>query len=302
MGTDVRVTVVDGAPDLARRARRRIEALEARWSRFYGDSEVSAINMRAGEPVVVSTDTRLLVRRAVDAWRLTDGAFDPTVLGPLVRAGYDRSFDVTAPFTHDGVSDLGMGADGIEITDRSVRCRTGTGFDPGGLGKGLAADIVAEELRVAGAKGACVDIGGDLRMFGTAPDGGDWRIAIEHPWSAVPVTRVALRGGAVATSTTLRRRWHVGGAPRHHLIDPATGRSTTSTLVFATVVAGEAWAAEALAKALVIRGEPDPFALLDQTGAEALVVDQFGRVTTSFGLAEFTDHAAVPRSVVAVGA
>jgi DMSO/TMAO reductase YedYZ heme-binding membrane subunit len=79
--------------------------------------------------------------------------------------------------------------------------------------------------------------------------------------------------GAVASSTTLRRRWTVAGEARHHLIDPATGRPSTSRRTFATVVAGYAWAADVLAKALILDDERDPFALLRTSGAEALIVD-----------------------------
>src|SRR5207302_3773256 len=141
MGSDAHVIVVGGPHTLAAYARRRIDALEDRWSRFRSDSEVSELNRRAGDAVHVSADTLVLVRRALDAWELTGGLFDPTVLGDVLRAGYDRSFDARAPFDRSGSSDLGLGAAGIELDGETVRLPAGTGFDPGGLGKGLAADL-----------------------------------------------------------------------------------------------------------------------------------------------------------------
>src|SRR3954464_4275841 len=92
MGSDAHVVVV-GPRHLAEHAELRIADLERRWSRFDARSEVSALNRHAGDPVVVSPETLELVERALDAWRLTGGRFDPTVLGALLRAGYDRSFD-----------------------------------------------------------------------------------------------------------------------------------------------------------------------------------------------------------------
>ena len=65
-----------------------------------------------------------------------------------------------------------------------MRLPAGSGFDPGGIGKGLAADIVSAELLAAGARGACVNLGGDLRVTGEAPGGGTWTVAVEHPGSA----------------------------------------------------------------------------------------------------------------------
>ena len=93
MGSDVHVVVVGGSVDTLDRAVARIEQLESRWSRFRPDSEVTMLNNSAGHPVVVSSDARLLVSRAIEAWRLTGGSFDPTLLDDLRRAGYDRSFE-----------------------------------------------------------------------------------------------------------------------------------------------------------------------------------------------------------------
>jgi thiamine biosynthesis lipoprotein len=113
-------------------------------------------------------------------------------------------------------------------------------------------------------------------------------VAVEHPDTDEPIAMVGVGDGAVATSTTLRRRWQVEGVERHHLIDPATGEPSTSDLVLATVVAGEAWAAEVLAKAVLLRGSAHPFDLLGGTGAEAIAVTRDGVQMTSDGFAAFT--------------
>ncbi len=102
----------------------------------------------------------------------------------------------------------------------------------------------------------------------------------------------------MATSTTLRRRWQVDGEVRHHLIDPATGLPSESDLTLATVVAGEAWAAEVLAKAVLLRGSAHPFDLIDGSGAEALVVDDDGTITVSSGLPEFLGGASIARRII----
>ena len=107
-----------------------------------------------------------------------------------------------------------------------------------------------------------------------------------------------LARGAVATSTTLRRRWHVGGEIRHHLIDPATGRPSDSNLTFVTVVAGHAWTAEVLAKAVLLHGTPLPFDLVAAQGAAALTVDRDGRVEASPGIGDLSRRARFPTSCV----
>lgn len=284
MGSDAHVVVVGGPRSLALEAEHRIADLERRWSRFDDRSEVSALTRFAGSPVVVTPETLELVERALAAWRLTNGLFDPTVLGALVRAGYDRSFDELGPKVAHGESSLQSGADGIEIIANTVQLPENTGFDPGGIGKGLAADIVSDELRAEGAEGVCINLGGDVRVDGICPTGGAWTVAIEHPELQDPFARVGIARGAVATSTTLRRAWRIDGEPRHHLIDPITGEPSTGSLAFATVVSGHAWMAEVLAKAVLLRGAPRQFDLVDACDAAAFTIDHHGRVAASRGI------------------
>jgi len=283
MGAAAHVIVVGGPASLAREAERRIVDLERRWSRFDARSEVSALTRHAGSPVVVSSETRALVEHALTAWTLTGGRFDPTILGALVRAGYDRSFEELPSDAASGASELVGGADAIEVVANTVRLPYGTGFDPGGIGKGLAADIVADEVRAAGAEGVCVNLGGDVRVDGTGPAGNGWTVAVEYPQRVRPLAQLGIARGAVATSTTLRRRWRVDGRLRHHLIDPATGRPSVSDLTFVTVVAGHAWTAEVFAKALLLQGAPVTFDL-SMVGAAALTVDRDGRVAPAPGI------------------
>jgi thiamine biosynthesis lipoprotein len=288
MGTFAHVLVVGGRAGLVDEAERRIADLERRWSRFLPHSEISTLNRLAGVAIPVSADTRLLVALAIEGWRLSGGAFDPTVLGSVIRSGYDRSFDEVVAAPGPARSALDLGADGIEVGPATVRIPAGTGFDPGGIGKGLAADLVVDELLAAGAEGACVNLGGDVRVAGGGPDGGTWTVAVDHEWASEPVALLGLAGGAVATSTTLRRRWQgPGGVPRHHLIDPQTGLPSETDVTLATVVAGTAWTAEVLAKAVLLRGSANAFDILGGTGAEGLAVDAAGRVSATPGLSAY---------------
>jgi thiamine biosynthesis lipoprotein len=258
MGADAHVVVngpeAEAAVDVAVA---RIEDLERRWSRFRPDSEVSRLNRAEGVRTIVSTDTFTLVEKAVFAWHVTEGAFDPTMLGALERLGYDRSFDSI------GETDLSVrpspatssaGAGGIEV-DRAahaIRLPAGATFDPGGIGKGLAADIVSGELVAQGAWGAMVNLGGDLRVRGVPPEGLEWVISVREPTvDAAPLARLRLQDAGVATSTTRRRRWSTAHGERHHLLDPATSRPHAASAELCTVVAGAAWWAEVCATASI---------------------------------------------------
>lgn len=306
MGSDAHVIVVGGPAGLVDTAQSRIDELEQRWSRFLPDSEVSALNRSAGTAMAVSAETRLLVERAVEAWRLSAGLFDPTVLGAVVRAGYDRSLEDIASRagteTDPPTDPRRRGAEDIEIEGDTVRLPARTGFDPGGIGKGLAADLVTAELLDTGARGACVNLGGDVRVAGDGPEegqgdgpgGGGWSVAVEHAWQAEPIATIYLDDGAVATSTTLLRRWTHAGGPRHHLIDPHTGLPSDTDVNHATVVAGQAWAAEVLAKAVLLHGARHAFDILGGGGAEGLIVTEDGDVHASAHMAAYLGPAVLP--------
>ena len=265
MGTDAHVIVTADRPDLALRAQARIRLLEARWSRFRPDSELTRLNQLPGRHVVVSADTMILVEHAVAAWRLTGGAYDPSVLPALRAAGYDRDFADLASAAGAGDPQrrperpIGPtpGCAGIEIHHRThaVVLPFGTELDPGGIGKGLAGDLVTAELLAAGAGGALVNLGGDVRVRGEPPEGDTWSIAVADPHDPTrDLLHLGLADGAVATSSRLRRRWTSSGVERHHLIDPRTGEPVDTTVVAVTAVAAEGWWAEAATKQVFVDG------------------------------------------------
>jgi FAD:protein FMN transferase len=292
MGSDVHVVVV-GDHRLLEMARARIDDLEQKWSRFVPGSEIDRLNACRGTPVAVSPDTFQLVRRALEGWRATAGRFDPTVLGDLIRAGYDRPFQAVVVRAGDGISTLQRNCGGI-VTDaatRTVMLPTDAGFDPGGIGKGLAADIVTTELLVAGAEGACVNVGGDLRAEGAAPDGGAWVIGVEHPVDSHEIARIELAAGAVATSGTRVRTWTVAGDRRHHLIDPSTGRSSATATIALTAIAREAAWTEVATKAAILSASGWELETLEELGCDGLLVDRDGSVHTTHNIDRFLQKA-----------
>ncbi|HXW81971.1 MAG TPA: FAD:protein FMN transferase [Acidimicrobiales bacterium] len=296
MGTWAHVIVSGGPRGLGDVVRARLSELEKRWSRFIPSSELMQLNAAAGRFFPVSPETLLLIRRGVQGWHQTRGLFDPTMLGALIRAGYDRDFDlISRPgAAQDGATEIGGGCQDILVFGNFVWLPAATGFDSGGIGKGLAADIAAREAMEAGADGVLVNLGGDLCARGSSPEGSGWTVSVEHPQLDGPLVLVGLMEGAIATSTTLLRRWSVADEVRHHLIDPGTGLPAVTDVGLATVVARDAWHAEVLAKALVLSRSQDPLAELVGTGAEGLVVRQGGEVIYSEGFADFVGDQALP--------
>ena len=297
MGTEAHVIVVgDDAAHLADIAIARLRRLEALWSRFLPDSEISRLNNSPGVPVLVTPETFRLIDHALTAWEMTDGAFDPTILADLRAEGYDRSFELLggsgtptptdarvdrdAP-RHSRASALRAAPDiHLDRIVGSVRLGPNTTFDAGGIGKGFAADLVVAELLSSGARGALVSVGGDLRAGGEAPDGGSWGVAITDPLDPERViANLGLGAGAVASSWRTKRTWTGSdGRSRHHLIDPRSGRSAATGVAGVTVVAAQGWRAEILAKAAFLAGPVDGPALIARAGAAGIVVTDDGSV------------------------
>ncbi|MGZ4131734.1 MAG: FAD:protein FMN transferase [Actinomycetota bacterium] len=290
MGSEAHVVAIgDDASALVERARLRIERLEAVWSRFRPTSEISRLNAVAGVAVEVCTDTLTLVRCAIAGARFTHGAYDPTVLGAVLDADYDRTFETLATSPTPRVPRAWRSAADAIVLDAAASTVTlpeGAGFDPGGIGKGLAADLVVLDLLRAGADGACVNVGGDLRVqgrLGQTP----WTIEVEDPFGGSPLAVLSLRAGAVATTSRLKRSWQGPDGRRHHLIDPRTGRPAACGLASATAVAAEAWQAEVAAKAAFLAEPERGISSLASLGVECLLVQDDGAVRASAGLGRF---------------
>jgi thiamine biosynthesis lipoprotein len=154
----------------------------------------------------------------------------------------------------------------------------GVQIDPGGIGKGLAADLAVDLVVHAGAIGACVNVGGDLRVAGTALDGQRWSVTIEDPLGRPDLGTVHLRDEALVSSWRTRRTWGAPDSVRHHIIDPDTGAPAWSGLAGVTVLAPDAWWAEALATALFLAGPDGAPAVITHHGISALLIRDDGAV------------------------
>lgn len=274
-----------GAAPLAEEAEQLVRSLERRWSRFLPDSEVSALNRAAGRVTVVSPDTYHLISLAARAMEATGGLFNPLMLHQLEAQGYDRPWGGADPVPSGRAVRPAVDEPIVLYPEiGAVRLPDGCGFDPGGIGKGLAVDLVVELCRGGGSAFASVELGGDLRVYGRPWYGDAWVIGVEDPFR--PGHRIATftpTGGAVTTSTTMKRRWTAGGRTLHHLLDPRTGQPSRADVVAATTCADLAWWAEVAAKTALLLGSAGAVGHLRSLGIPGAVVTDGGRVLTTTG-------------------
>ena len=264
IGTSVHVLTTDPkelpAAELA--VREILDDVDAAYSRFRADSELSALNASGGRTVTVSPLLATAIDTALTGASLTRGAVDPTIGTAIRIAGYDDDFSRIArnggPVTLHPVKVAGWQAVHVDRATRSVFLPEGVELDLGSTGKALAADLGAHAAHTAmTGGGVLVSLGGDIAIAGTPPTGG-WRVLIAED-SAVPPDSdgqvICVGRGGVATSSTTVRRWTRGGIILHHIIDPKTGLPVSGPWRTVTVVAASCVDANIAATAAIVQGQ-----------------------------------------------
>jgi thiamine biosynthesis lipoprotein len=267
MASSALVTLTNPHPAALDTAQTRLAELEQRWSRFIDTSDITRLNHAQGGWVPVAVDTAVLIQTMQRASTATGGSYDPTYLHQLVTTGYAASIDdpnritiaIDAPSREHSVHDIH-----VDPTSNSVFMPHGVSLDPGGIGKGLAADLVVMELLRAGTAGALISIGGDIAAAGQPPTPGGWMVNVENPLKpSETLTTMTVSAGGIATSSTCSRRWLHNGSERHHVIDPVTGTTSHTDLAAVTVIANAGWLAEAHATAALLRGSAEAIPYLE---------------------------------------
>jgi FAD:protein FMN transferase len=291
----------DGPADPAARSavQRELDAIDAAASRFRADSELSRLNAMPGPGPRTLTTTALFaqaVRLAIRGADASDGAVDPTLAPDLVALGYDRDWhELVAVSPGAPLADRGetivyrrRRSRWEEITvagdPARVTLPAGVQLDLGATAKALAADRAARAAHEAGATGVLVALGGDIATCGPPPVGG-WAIHVtddHRDGPSAPGQTVAIRSGAVATSSIATRRWRHAGQTMHHILDPRSGDPVRGPWRTVSVAAATCADANIAATAAIVLGT-DAQGWLAEHGLPARLVALDGAVRIQGG-------------------
>ena len=291
IGTTAQVAVTDHrrADEALALLADELRTLDEACSRFRADSELRQVEARGGGGPVPVSDLlfdALDVACRVAGW--TAGIVDPTIGSALVELGYDRDFDEvgtggrTAPF--DPRPAPGWWRIVLDPDARTVAIPAGVHVDLGATAKAFAADRAAAHLARTIGGGVLVNLGGDVAVGGSAPEGG-WPIGIaitsHAPTEAVEQV-VTVTTGGLATSGTTARTWVRDGQRVHHIVDPWTGRAARPVWALVSVAAPSCVEANAWSTAAVVWGD-DAVGNLSTRGVPARLVGADGHVVRCGG-------------------
>jgi FAD:protein FMN transferase len=293
-GTVARIVVTEPRHLLAAEAivRSEINGVDEACSRFRTDSELERAARLAGRPTMISERLAELLETALIAARDTGGDVDPTLGTALVRAGYDRDFDEVAAGPD---RDLAATAQTrrpepagyhridwqrIHLDGRMLTIPAQTRLDLGATAKAWTADRCADLVANRCGTGVLVALGGDIATAGPAADGWDILVQDGPNEPACGVTIPA--GAAIATSSTITRRWTDRDRTMHHILDPRSGEPAAPVWRTVSVVADTCVAANTASTAAIVQGER-ALDRLRSSGLAARLVDASGSVVTVGG-------------------
>ncbi|MBN2196649.1 MAG: FAD:protein FMN transferase [Polyangiaceae bacterium] len=248
-----------------------LRAVEAEMSTHIDDTPLSRFNRSAvGQRISLPPATLAVLRASEEAWYDTDGAFDVTSR-PLIElwrtAGRRRrappAEEIDATRRRSSWSGLQLGATG------ATKRVSGVEVDVGGVAKGWAIDRAILRMATAGATGGLVDVGGDLRVFGSPPAAGPWQVRVQDPFGDGTILTLRMAAGAICTSGDYFRFVEIDGRRLSHIVDPRTGYPAAA-VHSASVVAPTATSADVWATALSVLGEAGLSRL--PAGHEAMLV------------------------------
>lgn len=240
-------------------------------------SELSALN-RAREHT--APPELFDVVAAAERWRaLTQGAFSGR-LGYVIDAWRAATHLPDRAHLAQLAADANAADVQLDATSRTIVRPPAVKFALDAIAKGWIVDRAFDVARnMPGILGALIDIGGDIRCGGRAPNANGWCIGIPEPNlpfdNAPLVATTTLSERAVATSGRGPRDRMLGGAVRSQTLSPFNGWPIEHHVV-TSAIANTAADADAWATALLVMDTERALALADESEVPARITRRDG--------------------------
>ena len=202
------------------------------------DSELYKLNHANGQPFTVSSETANLIQEGI-------------------------------PYSHVDYTKIDIQDNTVTLEDPEA------GIDLGAIAKGYIADQVKTYLKKQGIKHAIINLGGNVDVIGTKPDGSKYNIGIQKPFdeSGEAITSVQLKDQTVVTSGIYERYFKKNGKLYHHILDPRTGYPCENNLYSVSIITDSSTKADALSTTCFLLGYEKGMELIQSMdGVEAIFI------------------------------
>jgi thiamine biosynthesis lipoprotein len=226
-----------------------LKVIDRSMSLYDANSIICRFNDPNVSEVTMDEHMAKVVQASRKAYQDTRGYFDITVY-PLVKIwgfGADGAKNVPSQEAIDSVRQI-IGMKKLEVKgDRLSKRVRNVSIDLNGIAQGYSVDVLAAHLRSRGVKDFLVELGGEIRSFGSKPEG-PFVVELYRPTHIAKgeMLRVKMSNNAITSSGVYEQQRKVNGKMISHHMNPLTGQPLQSTIVSATVIAKTAMEADAL--------------------------------------------------------
>ena len=270
MGTSYHISyqLPKGADEAAIQAAidKRLQDINDSMSTYQADSTISKFNQLGKDtPITIDADFSHVLDASRQVYKLSGGAFDPTVMPLIETWGFGSTMTVErlqSPPTALEIAQAKALVDFESVIQKDntiYKAKDGIGLDFSAVAKGYGVDVIADVLKNDyKIRNYMVEIGGEVATSGVSNQQQPWQIAIDAPIEGstvserqtVAVIRQPINNGNtmhLATSGNYRNSVIFDGKHYSHTIDPTTGEpivggAPSVTVAAETVALADAWA------------------------------------------------------------
>ncbi|MFD0897636.1 FAD:protein FMN transferase [Loigolactobacillus binensis] len=273
----------------------RIKRTEKQATLTKAHSELDKINANAGiKPVKVSKDMWPLMEKAMYYSKNSNGAFDMSIgaitnlwkIGlPGARVPAQSEIDRALPLVdyHDVKLDAAKRT--VYLTKKGMR------LDFGGIAKGYIADQVRQVFRQNGVNTAIIDLGGNVVVMGSSPDGKNkpWKVGVQDPYAArgTALGTLPAKNLSVVTAGIYEKYLKANGHTYIYLFNRKTGYPYENNLAGVTIISPKSVDGDALSNAAFNKGVKAGLAYINgkhKKNIQAVFVTKDKKVYISNGL------------------
>lgn len=294
MGTAVKKTIysedISKSDEVDKWIDDTLKQLEEQISVRIPESEIANVNRNYAVGGIYEVSEELLeyLRLEMQIFKETKGAFSPCIYPVSSLWGIENG--------NNQIPDAGLieerlalsGANNIELCENGIIFhKADMELDLGAVGKGIACDVIREELEKTEIQGAVVSIGGSVLAYGDKGNGKSWHIGIQDPRAEqgemLGVVDVEANT-IISTSGDYEKYFELNGKRYHHIFDPATGYPADNGLISVSIICDDGLLSDALSTACFVMGLEEGMAYAEEKGVEGVFVTSDKKVYITKGL------------------